>query len=47
MMAAPPPPNPTPNQPPIPEFLADGQTGIHYPSQDPTRLGAINKTRQT
>ena len=45
----PPPPNPTPNQlvPPPPGFLSDGKPGIHYPSQDPTRLGAINKVKQT
>jgi len=47
-IATPPPPNPTPSQSvPPPAFLADGQPGIHYPSQDPTRLGAINKTKQT
>nr|SVE88038.1 EOG090X0770 [Daphnia similis] len=46
-LMAPPPPNPTPNQPELPGFLAEGQSSIHYPSQDPTRLGAINKTRQT
>jgi len=47
-LVTPPPPNPTPNQalPPPPSFLGDGLTGIHYPSQDPTRLGAINKKKQ-
>ena len=47
MIPAPPPPNPAPDQPSTSGFFADGQPGIHYPSQDPTRLGAINKTRQT
>lgn len=50
MQAAPPPANLAPNQappPPLPGFLADGPAGINYPSQDPTRLGSINKTRQT
>lgn len=44
---APPPHNPTPNHPVLSGMMPDGQPGIHYPSQDPTRLGAINKTRQT
>nr|CAG4636212.1 EOG090X0770 [Eubosmina coregoni]SVE69833.1 EOG090X0770 [Eubosmina coregoni] len=44
---APPPPNPNPNQMTSTASDSIGQPGIHYPSQDPTRLGAINKTRQT
>lgn len=47
VMAAPPLPNPAPDQPSTSNFFMDGKPGIHYPSQDPTRLGAINKTKQT
>jgi len=46
VLPAPPAPNPAPELPGS-GFFGDGQSGIHYPSQDPTRLGAINKTRQT
>ena len=48
-----PPPPSSQGQPPPPGSLpgaagsSSDNVGIHYPSQDPTRMGAINKVRQT